>query len=62
MSAQTAFRGGDPQTGGAKNIANAVSFYVQRLGFTKLFQAENFYAEYQSEGVIHPHSSLQETP
>ena len=58
MSTQTV----DPQAGSAKNIANAGSFYMQRLEFTELFQAEDFYAEYQSKGAIHPHSLLQGTP
>jgi uncharacterized glyoxalase superfamily protein PhnB len=97
MSAQTVFRAAIPKQA-ALNIANAVSFYVQRLGFTELFQAEDYagvrrgeveihlwlcddknipektacrvqvenieplYAEYQGAGVIHPRSSLQETP
>ena len=97
MSAQTVFRAAIPKQA-ALNIANSVSFYVQRLGFTELFQAEDYagvrrgeveihlwlcddesipektacrvhvenieplYTEYQSEGVMHPHSSLQETP
>lgn len=97
MSEQTVFRAAIPKQA-ALNIANAVSFCVQRLGFTELFQAEDYasiqrseveihlwlcgdknisektacrvhvenieplYAEYQGEGVIHPHSSLQGTP
>ena len=41
MSAQTVFRSAVPRQA-ALNIANAVAFYVQRLGFTELFQAEDY--------------------
>ena len=97
MAAPTVLRTAIPKQA-TLNMANAVSFYVQRLGFTELFQAEDYagvrrdaveihlwlcddknipektacrvavenieplYAEYQREGVVHPHSSLHATP
>ena len=41
MSAQTVFCAAIPKQA-ALNMANSVSFYVQRLGFTELFQAEDY--------------------
>lgn len=41
MSTHTVLRATIPKQA-ALNIANAVSFYVQRLGFTELFQAEDY--------------------
>ncbi len=41
MSTHTVLRTAIPKQA-ALNIANAVSFYVQRLGFTELFQAEDY--------------------
>lgn len=41
MSAPTVLRAAIPKQA-ALNMANAVSFYVQRLGFTELFQAEDY--------------------
>ena len=41
MSTHTVLRTAIPKQA-ALNIANAVAFYVQRLGFTELFQAEDY--------------------
>ncbi len=41
MSAQAVFRAAIPKQA-ALDIARAVSFYVQRLGFTELFQADDY--------------------
>ena len=41
MSTHTVLHAAIPKQA-ALNIANAVSFYVQRLGFTELFQAEDY--------------------
>ena len=41
MSAQTVFRTAIPKQA-ALNMANSVAFYIQRLGFTELFQAEDY--------------------
>ena len=52
MAAPTVLRAAIPKQA-ALNMANAVSFYVQRLGFTELFQAEDYAGVWRDAVEIH---------